>query len=109
MPLLRQGNYTPPSLVILIIIAYNQPIVTSAVPTTAPTRPRRTMSEDSSSQDIRVARTASSRTKSHGAVAKPKEKPSVHADVIDQMDITGLGVGSKSHNYIDPYPRQTVH
>ncbi|KIO17828.1 hypothetical protein M407DRAFT_165294, partial [Tulasnella calospora MUT 4182] len=63
----------------------------------APGRPRRSQSEDSSSQDIRAARAANARTKSHGAVPrttdrdKDKDKPSQHADIIDQMDPSGLG------------------
>ncbi|KAG8888597.1 hypothetical protein FRB98_007361 [Tulasnella sp. 332] len=70
-------------------------------PAPQPARPRRTMSEDSSSPEIRVARSASTRTKSNGAngLARPsKEKPSLHADAIDTLDNTGLGVGMFHHD-----------
>ncbi|KAG8911291.1 hypothetical protein FRC01_005796 [Tulasnella sp. 417] len=65
----------------------------------APGRPRRSQSEDSSSQDIRNARAANARTKSHNAVPRAdKDKPSQHADIIDQMDISGLGGGMFHHD-----------
>ncbi|KAG9036288.1 hypothetical protein FRB95_009436 [Tulasnella sp. JGI-2019a] len=73
----------------------------SVPPVVQQPRPRRTMSEDSSSPEIRVARAASTRTKSHGAngAARPaKEKPSLHADAIDTLDNTGLGVGMFHHD-----------
>ncbi|KAG9050393.1 hypothetical protein FS837_005738 [Tulasnella sp. UAMH 9824] len=64
-----------------------------------PGRPRRSQSEDSSSQDIRAARAANARTKSHNAVPRAdKDKPSQHADIIDQMDISGLGGGMFHHD-----------
>ncbi|KAG8906616.1 hypothetical protein FRB99_006486 [Tulasnella sp. 403] len=66
-----------------------------SVPPNAPTRTRRSLSQDSSSQDVRAARAANTRTKSHTAVPKPKEKPSMHADIIDQLDISGVGGGSQ--------------
>ncbi|KAG9018967.1 hypothetical protein FRB90_007731 [Tulasnella sp. 427] len=77
------------------VVKQLDPVVQPSAPQqqpSAPGRPRRSQSEDSSSQDIRAARAASSRTRSNNAVPRAMDKPSQHADIIDQMDISGLGM-----------------